>query len=374
MKLSLLLIMKIVKFSADLFRNLKNIEIYPNEGMNIIFGQNAQGKTNLIEAIWLFSGAKSFRNNKESKMICFGSKRAELSIEFDDRKRIQKGNIVLGEKNKFFLNRVELTSQSDFNGNFHCIVFSPSHLSVIQGAPSARRKFVDQAISQIRPDYNNYLNQYKKVLYQRNALLKSMGKSSYLLDTLSVWDSQLAKLGTIISILRTDYIEKITRFSYNIYLKLSSKSEKMEVLYNSTVFDDIIDREYTEEKVEIYKKKLEENIEQDISQKFTSAGVHRDEIEILVNKKSLRNYGSQGQQRSGILALKLAEAQMLKNVTGNYPVILLDDVMSELDISRQDYILNHVKGHQVFITCCDISNALRLQSGKIFQIEDGTAK
>lgn len=365
--------MRIVKFSADCFRNLKKIEIYPNEEMNIIYGRNAQGKTNLIEAIWLFSGAKSFRITKESKMICFGASRAELSIEFDDRKRIQKGNIVLGEKNKFFLNRVELSSQSEYSGNFLCTVFSPAHLSVIQGAPSMRRKFVDQAISQIRPDYNNYLNQYKKVLYQRNTLLKTMGNSSYLRDTLSVWDSHMAKLGTIISLLRTDYIEKITHFSDNIYQGISSKSEKMEVSYDSTVFDDLKDREYTEEKVKIYTDRLEENIERDINQKFTTAGIHRDEVDISVNGQSLRNYGSQGQQRSGILALKLAEAQLMKSVTGNHPVILLDDVMSELDVSRQDYILNHVKGHQVFITCCDISNTLRLQNGKIFQIEDGRA-
>lgn len=363
--------MKVTEFRGDGFRNLKQVVLQPGDGINIIYGQNAQGKTNLIEAIWLFSGARSFRSAKESKLIGFDCQRAELSLEFDDTQRIQKANMVFGAKNKYFLNRVELKSPTEYAGNFLCVVFSPAHLSIIQGSPSLRRKFLDSAICQIRPDYHHYLHQYEKVLYQRNSLLKELYRQPYLKDTIEVWDLQLAKLGTIVSLLRQDYTDKVAKFSHHIYQGISSQKENLQVEYQSTVFDKLEDREYTQDKVKHYLKQLENNLEQDIKQGFTGIGAHRDEVELLINNVSVKNYGSQGQQRSSILALKLAEAKLLKSITGNNPVILLDDVMSELDVSRQDYILNHVKGHQVFITCCDISNTLRLQHGEIFHVEDG---
>ncbi len=267
--------------------------------------EKPQGKTNLIEAIWLFSGARSFRSSKESKLIGFDCQRAELSLEFDDTQRIQKANI-----------------------------------SIIQGSPSLRRKFLDSAICQIRSDYHHYLHQYEKVLYQRNSLLKELYRQPYLKDTMEIWDLQLAKLGTIVSLLRQDYTDKVAKFSHHIYQGISSQKENLRVEYQSTVFDKLGDREYTQDKVQHYLEQLEQNLEQDVKQGFTGIGVHRDEVELLINDVSVKNYGSQGQQRSSILALKLAEAKLLKSITGNNPVILLDDVMSELDVSRQDYILN----------------------------------
>lgn len=363
--------MKITEFRADHFRNLKQISLCPDPGINLIYGQNAQGKTNLIEAVWLFSGQKSFRGNKDSRMIAFDAKQADLSLSFDDGERVQHAKITLADKNTCSLNRVELKSLSELAGSFQCVVFSPAHLSVVQGSPSLRRKFIDSAISQIRPDYHGYISQYERVLTQRNSLLKDIARYSYLRDTLEVWDRQLAKLGTILTILRQDYVCKIEKFAKNNYAGISSEREQLEITYESTAFDTLLDHEYTEEKVDAYFRQLELTLDQDIRQGFTGIGVHRDDISLLINGLSVKTYGSQGQQRSVILSLKLAEARLLRSITRSDPVVLLDDVMSELDVSRQDYLLNHIKSNQVFITCCDSSNTLRLKSGRVFHIDSG---
>ena len=363
--------MKITEFKAHNFRNLQDIVLTPDPGINLIYGQNAQGKTNLIEAIWLFSGEKSFRGNKDSRMIRFEEQFATLSLSFDDGEREQHAQIRLGEKNNCTLNRVEQKSLSALAGAFQCVVFSPTHLAVVQGGPSLRRKFLDSAICQIRPDYHGYLGQYERVLAQRNSLLKEIARYSYLRDTIEVWDRQLAKLGTIVTILRQDYVCKVEKFAKHSYAGISSDREQLGLSYQSTAFDSLLDHAYTQDKVDCYFSRLEESLDQDIRQGFTGIGVHRDDLELLINGLAVQTYGSQGQQRSTILALQLAEARLLKSITGNHPVILLDDVMSELDISRQDYLLNHIRENQVFITCCDSSNTLRLQSGRVFHIDGG---
>ena len=164
---------------------------------------------------------------------------------------------------------------------------------------------------------------------------------------------------------------KVEKFAKHSYAGISSDREQLGLSYQSTAFDSLLDHAYTQDKVDCYFSRLEESLDQDIRQGFTGIGVHRDDLELLINGLAVKTYGSQGQQRSTILALKLAEARLLKSITGNHPVILLDDVMSELDISRQDYLLNHIRENQVFITCCDSSNTLRLQSGRVFHIDGG---
>lgn len=361
--------MKLLECYADGYKNLNQVHILPDQGINIIYGKNAQGKTNLIDSIGLFSGRRSFRSSGEGKLIGFDRRIASLQVTFDDGKRSQTGEIVFGRKNKFLLNRVPLASVNEFSGTFYTIVFSPNYLVIVQGEPRVRRKFLDDAILQIRPDYGKYCRQYEKILAQRNALLKNADKPSP--ASLEVWNLQLAQLGTIITMLRQDYTSKLSAFMQSIYYGISTGHETLSLEYQSTVFDQQLDQIYTEEKVQGYLSRLEQNQQQDFAFGHTGVGVHRDDLLIRINRLSARDYGSQGQQRSCVIALKLAEAKLLKSISGSEPVILLDDVMSELDTSRQDYILNHVKHNQIFITCCDISNTLQLRNGTVFHMENG---
>ena len=362
-------VMRLIECYLDGYRNLNRVRIRPHPKMNIIYGQNAQGKTNLMEGISLFSGGRPLRSASDSKRIGFDRELASLKIWFDDGKREQEAEIVLGRKNRFSCNRVPLQSLSEFSGVFPTVFFSPSHLSIVQGEPRLRRQFLDRAIAQLRPDYATYLGQYERVLTQRNALLKSMKQNA--VNYLDVWDRQLSQLGSVISILRQDYVNKMQPILNQIYQGISTGKEVLSASYHSTVFEDAPDQIYSADKVEQYLQALSNSREKDVATGHTAIGIHRDDLSLKIGDLGVREYGSQGQQRSCVIVLKLTEAKLLKNIVGSEPIVLLDDVMSELDESRQDYILNHVKRHQVFITCCDISNTLRLQNGKIYKMENG---
>lgn len=364
--------MKLAKITLKNYRNIEQMEISPCDKVNVIYGDNGQGKTNLLESIYLLTGNPSFRGAKLNELIRFSEKQARLTALFSDRQRQQKLSLKLGAKKEILLNQVPLKKYSELAGQFYCVVFSPEDLDFVKGSPKNRRRFIDSAICQITPQYMGYLEQYERVLDQRNALLKEIHRSPYWKDTLDIWDLQLAKLGTILSIYRKDYLDKLARVSSVIYDGLSSQKEAFSLQYLSSGFDTMEEiKSYEDRFIKMYLDKLQSSLEQDIRYGFTNIGIHRDDMEILVNGMPAKTYGSQGQQRSCILALKLSEASLLYRVTGEKPVILLDDVMSELDAGRQEYVLNHVKDQQVFITCCDVIHTIRLKEGKIFRIEKG---
>lgn len=362
--------MKLTSLQLKQFRNIADLTLVPGEHINIIYGDNAQGKTNLIEAIWLFTGNASFRGSKLSELVAFDQTLCEAKISFRDQRREQHAVLKIGQKREIFLNQVPLKKKAELAGHFYCVIFSPDDLDFVKGSPRIRRKFLDEAIAQITPQYLDYLDQYEKTLEQRNALLKDLYRHPGLRQTLDIWDLQLAKLGTILSIYRNDYVKKLSKIATGIYGGLSGGREECLIRYQSTVFDPLPER-YDDQIIETYYTVLQENVAQDVRQGFTGVGIHRDDIEVCIGGLAAKTYGSQGQQRSAILTLKLAEANLLEKVTGELPVILLDDVMSELDAKRQDYILNHVREGQVFLTCCDIFNTMRLKDGKIFRVEDG---
>lgn len=365
--------MKINRLETLHFRNLEPFVFEADSGINVIFGNNAQGKTNLMEALWLFTGNRSFRGARETDLISFGEKSAKLTTEFFCSNREQSAQIMLGERKKHFLNQVPVKQLSAFTGRYYAVVFSPSDLSFVKDGPEKRRRFLDVAISQLKPVYRDYLDQYNRVLAQRNALLKDLFIESSLADTLDLWDFQLAKLGTILTSFRLDYLKKLNRFSGRIFQGISKGQEEVNFTYQSTIFADDEETfvDYNDMVVTRYANAMKEKREDDQKMGFTSVGIHRDDIDISINGISARQFGSQGQQRSCVLTLKLAESELLFHVTGEKPVMLLDDVMSELDADRQDYILNHLEDQQVFITCCDISNTLRLKSGSIYKMENG---
>ena len=256
------------------------------------------------------------------------------------------------------------------------MAFKPGDRSIVQEGPAARRAFLDAAIGQVKPIYARYLNQYNSILEQRGALLREIAaKGQKAKGTLEVWDLQLAKMGTAISIFRQDYIKKLSEVSEKVCGGFSGFQETFSLGYESSVFQKGQELSvYSDELIGVYLAVLQESLENDIRMRATGKGVHRDDLEILVDGLSARLYGSQGQQRSCAIALKIGEAMLLKGVTGEDPVVLLDDVMSELDQGRQDYLLNRIKGFQVFITCCDIAGALRMEEGKVFKVEGGQVR
>lgn len=352
--------MRVVNLSLSNFRNIEKIQITPCEEMNIICGENAQGKTNLLESVWLFTGAKSFRSSKDSAFVKFGCQKAVCDISFFSKGIENTSTLEVAEHRTAFLNQKKLKTASELAGNFNAIVFSPNDLSLIKDGPSARRKFLDIAIGQLYPSYINILKNYVRAVTQRNKIIKDYKYDSSLSIMLDIFESEIALNGQKIVNLRKKYIEKIGEFLPDVYNGLSNGKEIL-----TTEYICCCKQENLSEKLKLSRK-------EDMLSGVTSVGPHRDDIDFKINNISVRNFGSQGQKRSVALAVKLSEAEVINKICGEYPVFLLDDVMSELDPERQNYILNHIKGLQSFLTCCDPSNIKNLKGGKVFIIKNGS--
>lgn len=354
--------MKIDKIVFENFRNLKTGELVADSGINVIYGENAQGKTNLLEAIWMFSGAKSFRGAKDASLIKKQADFAKLSLDFTSNGRQQTAQLTIKNGRSAQLNGIKLKTISELAGNFKAVVFSPTHLSFIKDGPAERRRFLDMAICQLWPKYIPLYQEYMRAVTQRNLVLKDAKFHTQLYDMLDAYEVEIAKKGSQIIAYRKKYIELIKKYAVEIYDGISGGKEKFGIEYITVE---------NGENASFLLKALNENRKNDIFAGSTSIGPHRDDLLILISDMAARQFASQGQQRSAVLALKLAEAAVLKDIGGEQPVALLDDVMSELDIFRQDYILNHIKDWQVFITCCDASSASRLENGARFMMKDG---
>ncbi len=351
--------MTVSKLNIKNFRNLLDAEICPDENMNVFCGPNAQGKTNILEALWLFTGAKSFRGAKENEFINFDRDEAKIKLEFKKGGVINDAEIRIAERKKAFLNGNSLASPGNLAGNFCAIVFSPQDIALVKDGPSVRRKFLDTAIFQIYPKYVEVLKKYTRAVQQRNAAIKDLYYHTDLASLIDVFDGEIAENGAKIIEYRRKYIDLLKEAVPKIYYGISDSKENLDISYSCNCSAEFIG------------ERLKAARRDDMKSGVTSVGPHRDDIELSINGVSARLYGSQGQKRSVALSLKLAEAEILNKKTGERTVALLDDVMSELDPSRQNYILNHIKDWQVFITCCDPSNIVNLSAGKIFKVKNG---
>lgn len=350
--------MIVLNLECKNFRNLENVFIEPCENMNVICGENAQGKTNLIEAIWLFTGAKSFRGSKDNNLLMFGSEKSACTINFKSQGIVNNARLEIESKRTAFLNENKLKSASALAGNFNSIVFSPVDLSIVSEGPSVRRKFIDTAIGQIYPSYISILKNYIRAVIQRNQIIKDFKYDSTVSVMLDVFEGEIAAKGQKITDFRKRYLDLLEEFLPSLYNGISKGKEKLEISYISSCGENL------EEKLKKVRK-------EDMYSGVTSIGPHRDDIDFKINGISARSFGSQGQKRSVALALKLAEAEVIRKKTGECPVILLDDVMSELDKQRQNFVLNHIEGMQSFLTCCDESNFENLKKGKVFKLKGG---
>ena len=358
------------RYSFRGFRNLAQGQMDVHPHFNVFTGDNAQGKTNLLEGIWLFSGAKSFRNAKDADLIQFGTDHAQLQASFFSEGREQEAQLqITPGKRTAFLNKVEKKSTLELFGVFCAVVFSPLHLSLVKDGPSLRRRFLDSAICQIRPGYAALLSQYNKTLLQRNTLLKDSRYHSELMDTLDIWEESLSRLGSAILKERIAYVTQLSRQSSLFYAGFSSAKEELEVRYHCSFTENL---SQSDDFQNLLLVSLKESRKQDLMLGYTSVGIHRDDLLLFIDDKLARVYASQGQQRSCVLALKLSEAVLLQQETGEAPVVLLDDVLSELDQSRQEYLLYETKPFQVFLSCCSLDGKFDQANASVFFIDHGT--
>ena len=355
--------------SAKNFRNIDFVEFEPHPEMNVIYGENGQGKTNIIESIWLLTGFYSFRARKNAQLIKQGIDEAEIENKFYSHSREQLAVMKINKRKEITLNGIKEESPRVMMGKYYAVVFSPATLGLVQDGPGERRKMLDIALSLIKPNYAVVMSRYLRVLEQRNALLKKLGEKSFDYDYMMPWDTELANLGAKIIKYRLDYVEQLSDLSSEIYDGISSGREKFDFYYDFS--KENISEEQIKEKLVA---EIEKSREADIKRLYTNAGPHTHDLVLNLNGRDARIYGSQGQQRSCALAMKLGEASIIEKITGECPVVLLDDVMSELDEGRQTFILNYLDNWQVFITCCDPSTLLRSKKGKAFEVANGEIK
>lgn len=335
------------------FRNYSDLFVNFARNFNVIYGNNAQGKTNILEALFLCASGRSHRTSKDSELVRMGEEKYQVELEVvkeRDKLLIEVQNSKEGRKN-ISINDIPLRKLGNLMGNLNAVIFSPEDLLIIKEGPSGRRKFIDITISQIKPSYFYDLQQYARILTQRNMLLKEIQQKKSLAETLDVWNVNLAMTGARIIKVRNDFIMKINRIAEKNHYMLTDEKEKFEIKYSPSIniknFENVkaIENEFLQE--------LERTKDRDIARSTTTIGPQRDDYEIFIDSMNIRLYGSQGQQRTAVLSLKMSEIDIMKEETEEYPVLLLDDVMSELDLKRQEFLIKNLKEVQTFITCTD---------------------
>lgn len=348
------------------FRNYELLKLDLDKKTNILYGKNAQGKTNVLESIYVCSTTKSHRSNKDAELIKLDSDEAHIKLYIEKNNREQRIDIHL-RRNKtkgIAINGIPIKKASELFGVFNVVIFSPEDLDIIKKGPAERRKFIDMELCQLDKIYVYNLTNYNKIVIQRNKLLKDINFRPELKQTLEVWDHQLAEYGSKIIERRQKFIKEINNIMKPIHRKLTGGVEDINIVYNKNC------------EAEDLLKTLEENRERDIKYKSTSAGPHKDDILFFHEDKNIRIYGSQGQQRTVALSLKLAEIELVKKLINDLPVLLLDDVLSELDSDRQNHLLKSLDNIQTVITCTGLDEFIenRFKINKVFQVTEGNVE
>ena len=349
--------MYIKKIKLLNFRNYENQEIEFDKNINIIYGDNAQGKTNILESIFICSLGKSFRTNKDQELIKSGENNLKIEIEAQKEDREVNIKLNMSEKKNFFVNNIPIKKTSEIVGKIYTVLFTPEDISIFKNEPSKRRRFLNIIISQIKPKYLYNLNQYNKTIEQRNLYLKQIKFENKSEENLSIWDEQIYKYGLEIYKERKNLVEKINDKIKKIHYNTTEGKEKIEIKY----YSNINEKDFLE--------KLKKNRYIDIQKGYTTIGIHRDDFYTYINDKDIAIYGSQGQKRAAIISLKMAEAEILYDETDERPILLLDDFMSELDKKRIKGIVENINENQVIITCTD-SFKINNSNYNLYEVKD----
>ena len=345
------------------FRNIVSLHMDFSQGTNILYGENAQGKTNILESLYMISTTKSHRGVRDKDMIRFGMEESHIRslimkggidyrVDMHLRKNRSKGIAINGQR---------IRKASELIGLLHIVFFSPEDLGIVKNGPAERRRFMDMELCQLNASYLHDLNQYNKTVENRNKLLRDIYMFPDLADTLEIWDAQLVNYGKKIISERKRFIEDLNGIVGDIHGKLSGNREHLVLRYEPNTLEEELE------------EKLRRSRDRDIHMKTTSVGPHRDDFSFMDGETDLRRYGSQGQQRTCALSLKLSEIDLVKKIIGHQPVLMLDDVLSELDSGRQNYLLSAIGGIQTFITCTGLDEFVnnRFKIDQIFRIESG---
>lgn len=347
------------------FRNYEILSLEPGPGTNILYGDNAQGKTNVLESIYMCSTARSHRASRDRELIRFDAEESHIKMLVDKHGSEYRIDMHL-KKSKpkgIAVNGIPIRKVSELFGIVNIIFFSPEDLNLVKKGPSERRRFIDSELCQLDKVYTKHLMNYNKVLAERNQLLKDMAFTPGLSDTLSVWDGQLANYGEAVMSDRAGFVGQLNQVIQELHQTLTGGKEQIEIVYEPDVTSGS------------FEKELQRSMERDMRQHVTCRGPHRDDICFLVNGIDIRRYGSQGQQRTAALSLKLSEIQLVRRLIHDTPVLLLDDVLSELDSSRQTQLLATIKETQTFITCTGLDEFVncRFPIDSLFEVSAGTA-
>lgn len=355
--------MYIQKASLRGFRNLQNLDIELKNGLNLFYGSNAQGKTNFLESLYLCATGRSQRTRNDAQMVRFHEQESHIRIfvqkeNFTDRIDV---HLRRDEKKGIAVNGLPIKKLGELFGTLQVVIFSPEDLNLIKGGPSERRRFIDMELCQLSRIYYYDLQQYHRILRQRNNLLKEIQKKPSLKDTLFPWDEQLFEFGRRIIIARRNFLRKLNVISSEKQLSLTGGTENLEITYKPNCSEDL------------FYEKLEKNRHRDIVFGATQSGPHKDDIGFFIHGNDVKIYGSQGQQRVTALAARLAEIDLIQEETGQKPVLLLDDVLSELDEHRQNFLLESISGIQSILTCTGIEDSIKkyMKEDSIFYVEEG---
>lgn len=355
------------------FRNFKELEAGFSEGLNVFFGDNAQGKTNLLEAIYFICNLRPMRAAKEQHLILFGEANAYIKGFFSTSSGPvdREVRLSISEKKKVLECGVEKKRFSELFWQIHAVFFSPDDLSLIKGRPAERRRFLDLVISRLKPQYGRYLAEYNRALMQRNMLLKQLKHNRTLVSALEAWDDQISELGVVILKARRAFLEKIEPWIKKYYIYFSRDERPLDVKYVNSAFSEDIPPDSFRE---AFSDALRKSLPEDLKSGFTRVGPHRDDLNFLLGGRDLRYFGSQGEQRTLCLSLKFAERRIFFELTGISPILLLDDALSELDVNRRRWILEEDQLWQVFVTTSDL-NAIPgdvLKRASVYKIKAGT--
>jgi len=346
------------------YRNYEQLHMDFSPGTNILYGDNAQGKTNILEAIYVCSTTKSHRGSKDKEIIRFDQEESHIKLNIRKQDVPYRIDMHL-KRNKakgVAVNGVPIRKASELFGIVNVVFFSPEDLNIIKNGPAERRRFIDLELCQLNKLYVHALVNYNKVIVQRNKLLKELAFRPEYEATLDVWDMQMVQFGCQVIQYRMEFIKQLNEMIVGIHRQLSGEKEALEIFYEPNV------------SIEDFEKVLKRNRESDIRLKTTGIGPHRDDISFIVNGIDIRKFGSQGQQRTAALSLKLAEIELVKYLVKDYPILLLDDVLSELDGNRQEHLLSGINHIQTMITCTGLEDFIthRFQIDKIYKVVEGT--
>ncbi|GAA0467658.1 DNA replication/repair protein RecF [Alkalibacillus silvisoli] len=366
--------MYIKELAIKNYRNYDELSLKFDNQINVIIGENAQGKTNLMESIYVLAFTKSHRTSKDKELIKWDSDYGKIKGSVFKRNRSFPLELIFSQKGKKAkFNHIEQKRLSDYIGSLNVVMFAPEHLNLVKGSPQERRKFIDMEIGQIKPIYIYHLGQYQKILKQRNALLKDLQRQKQTDRTmLKVLTDQLIEHGSIVLERRLEFLKKLREWALPIHKGISRGLEQLTISYDASI--DVSEDINLERIIETYTSHHDSIEDREIERGTTLAGPHRDDLFFFVNDRNVQTYGSQGQQRTTALSLKLAEIELIKHEVGEYPILLLDDVLSELDDQRQSHLLNTIQGKvQTFVTTTSISGIHHetLNQAEIFNIHNG---